>query len=440
MTLKDFITAFITKLNDKNIKHCILRNYAYLPDKNIGNDIDFLILPDQYEAVLKVIGEINGVDIVGILDRFYVSSVFVNGIEWGDGLNAIQLDFVFSLSWKGMHYLSSEDVLNKSRFLESENNLIKIPAPHHEALVSFFSSYLVGGWIKERYQEKVVDIFKKHPFEIANDLTPLLGISLSEPLMDSVSKDERNALYKILPKIRARILFNYLSNTPIKTSITLANYYRLELKIRFTSCPITNIVFLGPDGSGKSSVIDNVIPCLKNTTKIISLNHLKPTLNKRGSTKGMVVTDPHALPPRSAWVSCLKLGYWLLLYWYDLFFDGHKNLTLKIWDRYCYDVLVDPKRYRYGGSMTFARWIAKLAPKPDLVILLDALPEILYARKQEVPFAEAARQREAYLALVNAMDNGVVIDATQPLNKVIQDTCNSIVERLVNRVKQRHGL
>lgn len=440
MTLKDFITAFITKLNDNNIKHCILRNYEYLPDKNIGNDIDFLILPDQYETVLKVISEINGVNIVGILKRFYVSSVFVNGIEWGDGLNAIQLDFVFSLSWKGMTYLSSETVFKNTRFFESGNKLIKIPTPHHEALVSFFSSYLVGGWIKERYQEKVTDMFKRHSVDLLNDLTPILGLNLSTLLVDFVSKDDRNALYEILPKIRARIIFYYLSKNPVNTLITLVNYYIPELKIRFTSYPITSVVFLGPDGSGKSSVINGVIPALKNTAKSISRDHLKPSLHKKDHSSGVAVTDPHALPPRSAWVSCLKLGYWLFLYWYDLFFGGHKNLTLKIWDRYCYDVLVDPKRYRYGGSMTFARWIAKLAPKPALVILLDAPAEVLYARKQEVSFAETARQREAYLALVNAMDNGVVIDATQPLDQVIQDTCNSIVEMLASRVKQRHEL
>ena len=58
-----------------------------------------------------------------------------------------------------------------------------------------------------------------------------------------------------------------------------------------------------------------------------------------------------------------------------------------LFDRYHGDLLVDPRRYRYGGPMSLARLIVRFMPQPDLVFFLDATPEILLARKQEVSHA-----------------------------------------------------
>ena len=42
------------------------------------------------------------------------------------------------------------------------------------------------------------------------------------------------------------------------------------------------------------------------------------------------------------------------------------------------------------------------SPGPDLVILLDAPPEVLQSRTQEVAHREVERQRAAYLQLARA--------------------------------------
>ena len=110
--------------------------------------------------------------------------------------------------------------------------------------------------------------------------------------------------------------------------------------------------------------------------------------------------------------------------------------TFVAFDRYYHDMLVDPKRYRYGGPMWLARWVGKIIPKPDIVILLDAPAEVLQARKQEVPFKETARQRQAYLKLVRGMKNGVVLDASQPLEKVVEDVNRTILNSMAERTRK----
>jgi thymidylate kinase len=138
-----------------------------------------------------------------------------------------------------------------------------------------------------------------------------------------------------------------------------------------------------------------------------------------------IVVDPHGKPSRSALTSVAKIFVWLLEEWYANFFQ-EKRETLLICDRYYHDLLVDPKRYRYGGPMWIARLTGQLMPKPRLWILLDAPAEVLQARKQEVPPEETARQRQAYLALVRRQKNHIVVDASQSLDSVIADAERAI--------------
>jgi thymidylate kinase len=64
---------------------------------------------------------------------------------------------------------------------------------------------------------------------------------------------------------------------------------------------------------------------------------------------------------------------------------------------------------------------------------------VLHSRKKEVPFEETARQRRAYLEMVRGMKNGVVIDASQPLDKVAADVNRVVVDYMAKRTRKRLG-
>jgi thymidylate kinase len=70
-----------------------------------------------------------------------------------------------------------------------------------------------------------------------------------------------------------------------------------------------------------------------------------------------------------------------------------------------------------------------LMPRPKLWILLNAPAEVLRARKQEVTPEETARQCVAYLGFIRKQREHVIVDAAQPLDKVIAD-----VECAIKRV------
>jgi thymidylate kinase len=143
-----------------------------------------------------------------------------------------------------------------------------------------------------------------------------------------------------------------------------------------------------------------------------------------------IVVDPHGKPPRSALISLAKIFVWLMEEWYAYLFQERKA-ELLLCDRYYHDLLVDPIRYRYGGPMSIARLIGTLMPQPRLWVLLDAPAEVLQARKQEVPPEETARQRQAYLSQVKKQRNYVIVDASQPLDKVITDVEHAITAAVI---------
>ena len=63
--------------------------------------------------------------------------------------------------------------------------------------------------------------------------------------------------------------------------------------------------------------------------------------------------------------------------------------------------------------------LSRLYPRPDVVIFLDAPPEVRHARKGEGTLASLTRRRSEYLKLGETTDRFAVVDATQPLDAVV---------------------
>jgi len=76
-------------------------------------------------------------------------------------------------------------------------------------------------------------------------------------------------------------------------------------------------------------------------------------------------------------------------------------------------------------------------PRPQLVILLDAPPEVLYSRRRELPFEEITRQREAYLELTRNLPNGHVVDASKLLDEVVVRVEQLILDYMAERTARR---
>lgn len=190
------------------------------------------------------------------------------------------------------------------------------------------------------------------------------------------------------------------------------------------------LAFLGCDGSGKSTVLQHVADRLRSEGYTVTCEHWRPKAFTTGKSDSALASaeDPHGQIPRGALSSLLKLG-WLWLNWWLGWCKDLRNARREgfvLFDRFHGDLLVDPRRYRYGGPMWAAKLACRWMPQPDRVVFLDAEPDVLLSRKQEVSLEALEHSRARYLALCKSNDSYRVIDASQPLNIVVENVLKEI--------------
>jgi thymidylate kinase len=78
--------------------------------------------------------------------------------------------------------------------------------------------------------------------------------------------------------------------------------------------------------------------------------------------------------------------------------------------------------------------LSRLYPRPDLMVFLDAPPEVLFARKGEGTIETLAERREDYLALRDVVPRFAVVDADRPVDVVEGD-----VSRLILGLRKRRS-
>jgi thymidylate kinase len=198
------------------------------------------------------------------------------------------------------------------------------------------------------------------------------------------------------------------------------------------------VAFLGPDGSGKTTLMQGLIDQASPMFRRSKQFHLRP-LARRGATGGAPVAAPHAKPPRSRWVSLIKILFW----WAEFALGYAINIvpakirsTLVVMDRYYDDLLIDPARYRWPGSLRLPAWGLRWVPRPDLMFVLCAEPDVLLSRKQEVERAVLAQQVERYRAWA-VHRKACLIEVDRPVDQLVREVERHVLDHMHQRWKTR---
>jgi thymidylate kinase len=169
------------------------------------------------------------------------------------------------------------------------------------------------------------------------------------------------------------------------------------------------VAILGPDGSGKGTVIDELARRIPVGVTTIYLGRRKGS-SSSPSTAESTTTAPRPLR-ESAFVVAKAMRAWRkLLGGYVAAWRGHIVLC----DRHPIEVLaIRPDRSRFAASLE--RFLARrLTPKPDAIVVLEAPPDVLLARKPEHPAATLRAWQRGY------------VDELVPMGATTVDTSGSI--------------
>jgi thymidylate kinase len=224
-----------------------------------------------------------------------------------------------------------------------------------------------------------------------------------------------------------------------------------------------SVALVGPDGAGKTTIarlVERASPLrvksiymgvnLETSSLMLPTTRLVVAIRRaRGAARTDMVasTDPrgsaserrgHAGRATAALKSTLRLGNWLAEEWFRqcvAWYHTKLRHTVVLFDRHffadyhAYDIASDVPRSLTRRIHGFV--LQRLYPLPDLVIYLDAPPEVLFARKGEGTLEWLETRRQDYLRIGELVPRFVVVDAASPVEEVA-----STVERIIREFSE----
>jgi serine O-acetyltransferase len=201
------------------------------------------------------------------------------------------------------------------------------------------------------------------------------------------------------------------------------------------------IACLGPPGSGKASVIQALNDRPLDVFDSVHTMELRPGVMRAGTIKATRTTRKRE--PRGGFTTIVKLMMFVVDYWLGYWLWIRPKLvrsTLVVSNRYFDDVLADPRRYRIDRALTLARLLLRCVPRPELWLVFDIPSQALQGRQEELGEEEATRLRVEYRRLLRDHENVVVLDADQPLDRIVAQAECAIASELARRTTRRLGL
>src|SRR5712691_12957988 len=424
------ILLSVFELFDRSgIPYCVLHGYESYPQR-VKSDVDCVIdprvTPAQIFALLHRNSASLGAEVVRCRGYYFVLAGRNN-----DGSHCfLTLDLGVDCELDGLPFYTASEVLEGRR----RHHQFWIPAAHME-FGCFLARSVAKGNLDEGRARKLSSLYRQDAARCKIQVARFWGTQSSALILSAARSGDWRQVSQRLSRLRAELRRRVIVRAP-KRFIGHKVRGFVNRMSRLWRPDGLSVVLLGPDGAGKSSLIEALSGRVVGAFSRSACWGFAPPLHRLLNRRRYPTDQPHALPSRSLLTSLVRAAYWLLYYTFG-YVTLHAALarsTLVLNDRHFVDILVDAKRYRYGGPQWLLRLIWRVIPKPDLVVLLDAPAETLQSRKQEVPFDETARQRRAYLSLVRGMKNVRIVNAAQPLENVAADVTDIVLRFLTNRI------
>lgn len=399
METSDFLKRIFDFLN-KEVEYAVLRNFEGLPFHNDSRDIDIAIEKADFKKIrTRLIGliEESGWYIVTYLNSDRLVTWVCGIVHEDNRVDLVQLDFFYHTSVFGIVLIENKEILRNRQF----NGMVY----HADKSFEFLDKYMYDRAVGADYPDKYMQT------RLAVENSPLVGSKVRDVFgTDSLTVCDNTGKTALL---RAAMKWNFK-----RFGLgMIGQYLRFEYyHIKNYICSNTgfSIGFTGPDGSGKTTVIDLLIERLGDVfRKAHKYYHFRPALfgnlgevaHSAGLKKEVDrnYSDPHRGGKTGLLSSLVRLLYYsadyVMGYWVKV-----KSVTritrVVIFDRYYTDIICDSRRSRiYLNPKFLYGWAKLFIPSLDYNILLTASTDTILRRKRELDEAgiKAINDRIDYL-------------------------------------------
>lgn len=436
------LIPFFDKLNKIGVNYAVCGNYKDLPHFT-NHDID--IWTDDInlvESILEKLAEEKGF-------YLYLKNKTANGSNnlfyyFNNEIQVLHIDLMHETSYRSIFVIVKGTVILNNRVKYKNfyvvNESIEIIMHLIYPIVNF-------GKIKTKYLKDFENNYRNIKF--IDELSNVVGYKLQKTICKLIAEQKWNEIESLTSKIKYKIIYYSI----IKDKFFRINYILKTLLLvvrKFIKPAGMFVAFIGIDGSGKSTIIENINEVKKKYFINISSNlfywrpFLLPPLRKfiffNKTTKPENINE-HGI--RTVNLSLLYRAFYLFkfLYYTIDFILGQVKYRysvmrgdLVLFDRYYYDLLVYPERFGFYVNPFLIKFIQKFIPKPDITFYLDVETNNLFIRKKELSMNEIERQKNLYSKIISQIKTAKIIynyDKEKTINSVI-DYCLAFMHRRLN--------
>ena len=444
-----FLSRLFARLNEEKITYCVLRNYEDLPEK-VGNDVDTWVDKRHWLKFFTIVKELAStldytldytprLSVKGEGDYFLLKEI--NG-----QIEVIHLDCWAYFHWKGVCFIDETVIPENLRWHEKG---FYVPAKGIEASINLLKDLIYHRMVKDKYKDLIKTYAQQDPEVFKKSLLRPFGFKITQFILENAKSGNWEALESNTNKLRTILFIRCLLNSLSQTGKW---YYYIKAQIRrfFINPRGVFIVFIGPDGSGKSTTTRRLLesefakklfqkkhyfhghfPYLPELKRIAEICRIK----KKEAPSNDI--PENQIKPFSLIRSVVYPVYYGFNYFLGHLFIWKEKARagLIVFDRYFFDYFIQ-KQFE-----NCPRWllhvISKIIPKPDILIYLKNDPEVIHSRKPELSVGEIERQLEMCDEVTTYSKNSFIIRTSISPEEVVKKIQQIIIDRIKEKQKVR---
>jgi thymidylate kinase len=438
--MQELLLHVFRTIEQANIRYCVLRGYEELEEIEDGGDVDLLVQAEQIERFRAALAGLEFVmlPVWGHSPHIFFVAYDQSADRW------LKLDVVTTVAFDKPIHAIQTGLAGNCLERRSRREPTFVPSPEDELLTLLLHCLLDKGACAPNRRARIQAL--RH--EVADERylneqlhahwSPEMSWQRLASLIDGQAWDELLAARKAVAAWLARgqqlgVLGRRFGRRVLRKLDRIAG----ALQPRSLT-----VALLAPDGGGKTTLATELTKRFYLPSRYIYMG-----TNIEASTVGLPTTRwiqaRSSRPKKSSQLPVWALARGLRFvnnlaeqwYRYGTSYYHMVRGRLVLFDRYVYDGQLNATRKRSLKTRA-RRWLlSAVAPKPNLVVFLDAPGEVLYARKGEHSPAILEQQRQHYLGLLEHIPQMVVVDATRDAEQVRRSVTSLIWRGYARRLR-----
>lgn len=344
--MQALVDAILGRLTDAGIPWCLLRNRDLVPWGLLQwSDLDIMVPATvSRERLVALFSDLRPTQIVPF--RHGVTYMF---FPFDDMFLRVDL-FHGDTGWLGAAYSDNEEILSH----RWDDDGIMVAAPLHQAYLTWCNRLVRGGPLPERYQALICQQAREHPEAFRRLLERHVGAVLAGELMVLADSGRLDETPRYAWPFKRALWLTALRRHPARTILSTARHMAYGIRRRITPAGM-EIVILSENREDASRLCS-----------AFATSSYRSVPGVRAEYRQRHVPEGHLGP--------MSLTGELARAWRDhLLSDRGKRARMTfIFRDWHLSALMTPRDDAgYRDPRLIARWVTRIAPRPDLSIVLE---------------------------------------------------------------------